>query len=60
MEKDIKLLSNKFERNEMVIRRMVDFALKDGFSLEETILFIEDFLMQKVCNKVCSSKNNCE
>ena len=32
MEKYIKLLSNKFESNEMVIRRMVDFALKDGFS----------------------------
>ena len=25
MEKYIKLLSNKFESNEMVIRRMVDF-----------------------------------
>ena len=40
-------ISNKFESNEMVIRRMVDFALKDGFSLEETILFIEDFFNAK-------------
>lgn len=47
MEKYIKLLSNKFESNEMVIQRMVDFALKDGFSLEETILFIEDFFNAK-------------
>lgn len=40
-------LCRKYEKSEMLIKRMVDFALKGGFSLEETTLFIEKFFYVK-------------
>lgn len=45
MEKIIVIdeLSKRYEKSEILIKGMVDFALKDGFSLEETTFFIEDF-----------------
>lgn len=49
MEKIIVIneLSKKYGKSKILIKRMVDFALKNGFSLKETVFFIENFFDTK-------------
>lgn len=49
MEKIIVIdeLSKRYGKSKILIKRMVDIALKNGFSLEETTFFIENFFDAK-------------
>lgn len=47
MKKEIiKRIANKFNKKECTITSMIDYSIKEGYTMKESEILIEKFLMQ--------------